>query len=76
MFSPARAASGRRRRTSKRPTRGGSNWFGASVALSGTSLAVGARLESSTATGVNGDQSQSPSYDSGAAYVFSSTGKR
>jgi hypothetical protein len=46
--------------------------FGYSVALSGdaTTLAVGAWLESSAAIGINGDQGNDASYESGAAYVF------
>lgn len=46
--------------------------FGISVSLSadGNTLAVGAQLESSNATGVNGDQTNNAALDSGAAYVF------
>lgn len=46
--------------------------FGHSLALSGdgSTLAVGARLEDSAATGVNGDQSDELAVDSGAVYVF------
>ncbi|WP_185993719.1 integrin [Variovorax sp. KBS0712] len=47
--------------------------FGYSVALSGNgnTMAVGAQGESSNATGVGGDQSNSASPNSGAVYVFS-----
>jgi hypothetical protein len=48
--------------------------FGASVALSGDSLAVGAFFEDSNATGVNGDQAGNTASDSGAAYVFRRNG--
>ena len=48
--------------------------FGASVALSGNTLAVGAPGESSSATGVNGDQASNAAETSGAAYVFARAG--
>ncbi|MBK8276722.1 MAG: FG-GAP repeat protein [Nitrospira sp.] len=44
--------------------------FGGSVALSSDTLVVGASLEDSNATGVNGDQSSNSASGSGAAYVF------
>jgi hypothetical protein len=46
--------------------------FGAKVALSadGTTLAVGAPLESSAATGVDGDQASNAASFAGAVYVF------
>ena len=44
--------------------------FGNYVALSGDTLAVGARLEDSNATGVNGDESNNLAQSSGAVYVF------
>ena len=44
--------------------------FGWSVALSGTTLAVGATGESSSAVGVGGNQSNNSKSNSGAAYVF------
>lgn len=44
--------------------------FGWSVALSGETLLVGARMEFSAATGVNGDQSDNSANQAGAAYVF------
>jgi uncharacterized protein YkuJ len=48
--------------------------FGYSVALSGDTLAVGARGEDSAATGVGGDASDDTALDSGAAYVFVRSG--
>ena len=66
-------------------TRGGTTWsqqaylkasntdaldrFGRSVALSGTTLAVGAYREDSNATGVNGNQADNSAGFSGAVYV-------
>jgi hypothetical protein len=46
--------------------------FGRSVALSedGSTLAVGASLEDSAATGINGNQADNWGQDSGAVYVF------
>ncbi len=44
--------------------------FGCSVSVSGNTLAVGARLEDSAATGVNGNQADNSGGNSGAAYVF------
>lgn len=44
--------------------------FGASVALSGDTLAVGASVEESAATGINGDQTDNTMDAAGAAYVF------
>jgi hypothetical protein len=44
--------------------------FGNSVALSGDMLAVGAYFEASSATGVNGDQTNNSANLSGATYVF------
>ena len=46
--------------------------FGWPVALSGdgNTLAVGARLEDSGATGVDGDQSSNSASEAGAVYVF------
>ena len=43
--------------------------FGRAVALDGDTLAVGAPLEESNATGVDGDQSNNDAGDSGAVYV-------
>ncbi len=47
-----------------------SDLFGASVAVSGGTIAIGAVQEDSNATGVNGDDSDDSVRDSGAAYVF------
>ena len=48
--------------------------FGAVLSLSGDRLAIGAPLESSAATGVNGDQTDDSLVYAGAAYVFARTG--
>lgn len=44
--------------------------FGRSVAVSGDTVVVGAYLEASNATGVNGDQTDNTALQSGAAYIF------
>lgn len=44
--------------------------FGASVAISGDTIVIGADGEDSNATGVNGDQSNNSFANAGAAYVF------
>ncbi len=44
--------------------------FGASVAISGDTLIVSAKLENSNATGINGDQSDNSKIEAGAVYVF------
>lgn len=49
------------------------DFFGYSVALSGDTLAVGAPLESSNATGINGNQANNSAMYSGAVYVFART---
>jgi hypothetical protein len=48
--------------------------FGSSVAISGDTLVVGAEFEESSATGVNGDQSDNSAEQAGAAYVFTRNG--
>jgi len=48
--------------------------FGLSVAISGDTLVVGAYQEDSNAVGVNGDQTNNGSSNSGAVYVFTRTG--
>jgi len=48
--------------------------FGWTVAVSGDTAVVGALLEGSDATGVNGNQANNDAVDSGAAYVFVRTG--
>lgn len=54
---------------------GAADIFGIAVALSGdgSTLAVGAYGEDSSATGVNGDQADNAGSQSGAAYVFRKT---
>jgi hypothetical protein len=53
---------------------GASDMFGADVAISGDTIAAGARLEDSNAMGVNGDQTNDTAQSSGAAYVFARSG--
>ena len=53
---------------------GPNDLFGASVAISGNTVVVGAFGEDSAATGVNGDQTSNSATDSGAAYVFVRSG--
>jgi hypothetical protein len=48
--------------------------FGSSVAISGETVVVGAYLEDSSATGVDGDQNNDSALRSGAAYVFVRSG--
>jgi hypothetical protein len=48
--------------------------FGFSIAISGDTVVVGANLEASNATGVNGDQNDESASGSGAAYVFTRSG--
>ncbi len=48
--------------------------FGESVAISGDTIVVGAPLEPSNATGVNGDPNNDFATDAGAAYVFVRSG--
>ncbi len=43
--------------------------FGSAIAIAGTALVVGASLEDSSATGVDGDQTDNTSIDSGAVYI-------
>ena len=49
---------------------GAGDQFGSSVAISGDTIVVGAQLEDSAATGVNGDQADNSATFAGAAYVF------
>jgi hypothetical protein len=49
---------------------GAGDYFGYSVALSGDALAVGAGLEDSAVTGVNGNQDDNGGLDSGSVYIF------
>ena len=48
--------------------------FGGTVAIAGDLVAVGARLEDSDATGINGNQGNSTAPDSGAVYLFTRSG--
>jgi trimeric autotransporter adhesin len=52
------------------------DFFGTSVALSGdgNTLAVGAYMEDSAATGIGGNQADNTAVDSGAVYVFTRNG--
>ncbi|MBK8039496.1 MAG: choice-of-anchor D domain-containing protein [Verrucomicrobiaceae bacterium] len=53
---------------------GASDRFGASVAVSGDTVVVGAWSEGSNATGVNGDQVDNSASAAGAAYIFTRVG--
>jgi len=53
---------------------GADDWFGHSVAVSGDMVVVGAFMEDSTATGIDGDDSDNSASNSGAAYVFTRSG--
>ena len=53
---------------------GANDQFGYSVSLAGDTLAVGAPLEDSNATGIDGNGANNTATDSGAAYVFTRTG--
>ncbi|MBS1149990.1 MAG: Integrin alpha beta-propellor repeat protein [Myxococcaceae bacterium] len=55
---------------------GAGDSFGYSIALSGdgSTLVVGAQLEDSSATGINGDEADDSALDSGAAYLFERVG--
>jgi hypothetical protein len=53
---------------------GEGDFFGHSVAVSGDSVVIGAKSESSNATGVGGDGSNNSASNSGAAYAFSRSG--
>lgn len=44
--------------------------FGFALALAGDTLVVGANIEASSATGINGDQTDNSDPNAGAAYVF------
>ncbi len=48
--------------------------FGYSVSVSGDTVAIGSRAESSNATGVNGNQADTSASSAGAAYVFVRSG--
>jgi hypothetical protein len=51
-----------------------SDFFGTSVAISGDLLAVGATGEDSSATDINGDQTNNEATSSGAVYLFRRSG--
>ena len=53
---------------------GADDYFGASVSVSGDTAVVGAYVEDSGASGVNGDQGGNGAPDSGAAYIFVRSG--
>jgi len=53
---------------------GADDWFGYATAVSGDTVVVGALQESSSATGINSNQSDNSAGYSGAAYVFVRTG--
>ena len=48
------------------------DWFGGSIAISGSgrTLAVGGQGENSNATGIDGNRSNELAPDSGAAYLY------
>ena len=48
--------------------------FGISTAIVGDTIAVGAIMEDSSATGIDGDQTSDDTFDSGAVYIFERTG--
>ena len=50
------------------------DWFGFALALSGDTLAVTARNEDSSATGVDGDQNDNSARESSAVYLFTRSG--
>ena len=51
-----------------------SDAFGSAVAIAGDTIVVGAVLEDSNATGVDGDQANNSASDSGASYVYTRSG--
>src|SRR5204862_6377517 len=55
---------------------GAADGFGGSIALSldGSTMAVGASGEDSSAKGINGNQNSNAALESGAVYVFTRTG--
>jgi hypothetical protein len=68
----SRRAISRRRQEAylKASNAGTGDYFGASVALSGDSLTVGAWFEASAAQGVGGNQTDDSAPRSGAVYIF------
>jgi hypothetical protein len=55
---------------------GFNDWFGSRIALSGDGnvAVIGASLEDSAATGINGNQKDESATEAGAAYMFTRTG--
>jgi uncharacterized membrane protein len=53
---------------------GADDRFGVAVAVSGDTVVVGALLEDSSATGINGNQADNSASDAGATYVFTRIG--
>ena len=70
VFTRSRAGVWSQQAYLKASNTNGGDRFGYSVALSGDTLAVGARGEGSAATGINGDQTDNSAWDPGAVYVF------
>jgi len=56
------------------PSLGLPDRFGASVAIDGETIAIGAPFEASNATDIDGTQDNNSAYNSGAVYVFLRTG--
>lgn len=72
----ARASAWKQAGYIKASTPGDGDQFGYAVALSddGSTLVVGAQMESSAATGVNGNQDDDTAFNAGAVYVFTRSG--
>ncbi len=73
VFAPDAAAAFAQQAYIKASNTDAEDWF-AGVALSGDTLAVGAWLERSNATGIDGDQSDNSARWAGAVYVFTRDG--
>ncbi len=50
------------------------DFFGLSVAIDGDTMVIGAPFESSSATGINGDETDNSAIESGAVYIFVRSG--
>jgi len=74
--SQAPAASWKQSASVAASNKGDGDQFGFALALSrdGNTLAVGAPLESSAATGINGKQADDSAFSSGAVYVYTRAG--
>jgi hypothetical protein len=70
LTSSARAAVPVQQAYAKASNTGAGDVFGWTVAISGNTMVIGAANEDSNATGVNGNQNDENSPNSGAAYVF------